>query len=136
MFADLGEAMAPPTYFPAVSSSDRRQHKTYVFCVGQYEKKGEEYKTTNIYCQNNVSRKASVHISIQSKQPEESYLAMLASLDRSKRWAASTADTMAPSKADRSTTSSVMRNFRARLKKAAGPLDALTAMTCLDDIEV
>ena len=49
MFADLGEAMAPPTYFPVVFSSDRRQHKKYVFCVGQYEKR-EEYKTTNIYC--------------------------------------------------------------------------------------
>ena len=44
MFADLGEAMAPPTYFPAVSSSDRRQHKKYVFCVGQYEKKGRNTK--------------------------------------------------------------------------------------------
>ena len=38
---------------------------------------------------------------------------------------------MAPSKADRSHISSVTRNFLARLKKAAGPLDALTAITCL-----
>ena len=54
---------------------------------------------------------------------------MSANLERSKRWAASTAETIAPSKADRSQNSSVARNFLARLKNAAGPLDALTAMT-------
>jgi hypothetical protein len=36
---------------------------------------------------------------------------------------------MAPSKAERSQISSVTRNFLARLKNAAGPLEALTAMT-------
>ena len=55
----------------------------------------------------------------------------MAILARSNRCAASTADTIAPSKADRSTTSSVTRNFRARLKNADGPFDTLTAMTCL-----
>lgn len=38
---------------------------------------------------------------------------------------------MAPSKADKSHISLVTRNFRARLKKAAGLLEALTAITCL-----
>ncbi len=57
------------------------------------------------------------------------YLTMSAIFDRSRRWAASTADTIAPSSADRSQTSSVARNFLAKLKNAAGPLDALTAMT-------
>jgi hypothetical protein len=61
------------------------------------------------------------------------YRTMCASCDRSSRWAASTADTMAPSKADRSQNSSLARNFRARLKNAAGPLEALTAMTCRGD---
>lgn len=51
-------------------------------------------------------------------------------MDLSKRWAASTADTIAPSRADRSQVSSVTRNLRAKLKNAAGPLEALTAMTC------
>lgn len=37
---------------------------------------------------------------------------------------------MAPSRAERSQVSSVTRNFRAKLKNAAGPFDALTAMTC------
>jgi len=59
------------------------------------------------------------------------YLTIVASLDLSSKWAASTADTIAPSSADKSHTSSVTRNFRARLKKAAGPFDALTAITCL-----
>ena len=40
---------------------------------------------------------------------------------------------MAPSKADKSHVSSVTRNLRAKLKKAAGPLDALTAITCRGD---
>lgn len=57
------------------------------------------------------------------------YLTIVANLERSRRCAASTAETMAPSSADRSHISSVTKNFRARLKKAAGPLDALTAMT-------
>lgn len=59
------------------------------------------------------------------------YLTMVASFDRSSRCAASTAATMAPSSAERSQYSSVTKNFLARLKKAAGPLDALTAITCL-----
>lgn len=59
------------------------------------------------------------------------YRTMVASFDRSSKWAASTADTMAPSSAERSHISSVTRNLRARLKNAAGPFDALTAMTCL-----
>lgn len=60
----------------------------------------------------------------------QTHLTMVASWDLSKRCAASTAETMAPSRADRSHISSVTKNFRARLKKAAGPLEALTAMTC------
>jgi hypothetical protein len=40
---------------------------------------------------------------------------------------------MAPSKADRSQISSLARNFRARLKNAAGPFEALTAITCLGE---
>jgi len=55
----------------------------------------------------------------------------VANCDLSRRWAASTADTIAPSRAERSHISSVARNFRARLKKAAGPFEALTAITCL-----
>ena len=51
-------------------------------------------------------------------------------MDRSNKCAASTADTMAPSRADKSQNSSVTKNLRARLKNAAGFLDALTAMTC------
>lgn len=39
------------------------------------------------------------------------------------------AETIAPSRAERSHISSVTRNLRARLKKVAGPLLALTAMT-------
>lgn len=58
---------------------------------------------------------------------------MVASWERSSRCAASTAETMAPSSADKSTSSSVARNFLARLKNAAGPFDALTAMTCRVD---
>lgn len=58
------------------------------------------------------------------------YLTMVASCDRSKRCAASAAETIAPSKAERSQTSSTTKNFRAKLKKAAGPFEALTAMTC------
>lgn len=54
---------------------------------------------------------------------------MVANLDRTNRCAASAADTIAPSKADKSQTSSVTRNFRAKLKNAVGPLLALTAMT-------
>jgi hypothetical protein len=42
---------------------------------------------------------------------------------------------MAPSSADKSTSSSVTRNFLDKLKKAAGPLEALTAMTCRVDRE-
>ena len=61
---------------------------------------------------------------------------MEANWDRSNKWAASTAATMAPSSADKSHISSVTRNLRARLKKAAGPLLALTAMTCLCDCSV
>jgi hypothetical protein len=57
------------------------------------------------------------------------YLMIVANLERSSRWAASAADTIAPSKADRSQISSVTRNFLARLKNAAGPLLALTAIT-------
>jgi hypothetical protein len=59
------------------------------------------------------------------------HLTMLASLERSSKCAASTAETMAPSSADKSQVSSVTRNFLARLKNAAGPFDALTAITCL-----
>lgn len=59
------------------------------------------------------------------------YPTMEASLDRSSRCAASTADTMAPSSADKSHISCATKNFRARLKKAAGLLEALTAITCL-----
>eukprot|EP00585_Thalassiosira_rotula_P026242 CAMPEP_0196234478 /NCGR_PEP_ID=MMETSP0913-20130531/4568_2 /TAXON_ID=49265 /ORGANISM="Thalassiosira rotula, Strain GSO102" /LENGTH=112 /DNA_ID=CAMNT_0041515553 /DNA_START=418 /DNA_END=753 /DNA_ORIENTATION=- len=56
---------------------------------------------------------------------------MVAIFERSNRCAASTADTIAPSRADKSQASSVTKNFRARLKKADGPFDTLTAMTCL-----
>jgi len=66
----------------------------------------------------------------QEVRSESAYLAMVASFERSSKCAASTADTIAPSSADKSHISSVTRNLRARLKKAAGPLDALTAMTC------
>lgn len=59
------------------------------------------------------------------------YLTIVANLERSRRCAASAADTMAPSSAERSHISSVTKNFLARLKKAAGPLEALTAITCL-----
>ena len=64
-------------------------------------------------------------------QYSSTYFTMVASLDRSRRCAASTAETIAPSSAERSHISSVTKNFLARLKKAAGPFDALTAMTCL-----
>lgn len=56
---------------------------------------------------------------------------IVAIFDRSKRCAASTAETIAPSRAEKSHTSSVTKNFRAKLKNAEGPFDALTAMTCL-----
>lgn len=59
------------------------------------------------------------------------YRIMVASFDRSNKWAASTAETMAPSNAEKSQNSSVTRNFRAKLKNAAGFFDALTAITCL-----
>lgn len=59
------------------------------------------------------------------------HLTIVASLDLSNKCAASTAETMAPSSADKSHVSSETRNFLARLKNAAGPFDALTAMTCL-----
>ena len=62
------------------------------------------------------------------------YLMIVASLDRSSKCAASTADTIAPSKADKSQVSSVTKNFLARLKNAAGPLEALTAITCLGEV--
>lgn len=52
---------------------------------------------------------------------------IVAIFDRSSKWAASTAVNIAPSKADRSHSSSVARNFLARLKNTAGFLDALTA---------
>jgi hypothetical protein len=55
---------------------------------------------------------------------------IVAIFERSNRCAASTADTIAPSKADKSQDSSVTKNFLARLKKADGPFDTLTAMTC------
>lgn len=60
----------------------------------------------------------------------QTYRTMVANFDRSSKWAASTAETMAPSNAERSHNSSVTRNFRARLKKAVGPFEALTAITC------
>jgi len=59
------------------------------------------------------------------------YCTIVAILERSKRCAASTADTIAPSRAERSHSSSVTKNFRARLKNADGPFDTLTAITCL-----
>jgi hypothetical protein len=59
----------------------------------------------------------------------DTYLTIFASFDLSNKWAASTADTIAPSSADRSQYSSVTRNLLAKLKNAAGFLDALTAMT-------
>lgn len=55
---------------------------------------------------------------------------IVAILERSNRCAESTADTIAPSRADRSHSSSVTRNLRAKLKKAEGPFDTLTAITC------
>mmetsp|Transcript_12435 Transcript_12435/g.23332 ORF Transcript_12435/g.23332 Transcript_12435/m.23332 type:complete len:92 (-) Transcript_12435:654-929(-) len=60
---------------------------------------------------------------------EFTYRTIFASLDLSSKWAASTADTIAPSSADRSQYSSETRNLLAKLKNAAGFLDALTAMT-------
>ena len=57
-------------------------------------------------------------------------LVIVAICERSKRCAASTADTMAPSSAERSTSSSVTKNFRAKLKKAAGPFATPTAIVC------
>ena len=69
------------------------------------------------------------HLIYLSKDTE-THLTIVANLERSSRWAASTAETMAPSSADKSHISSVTKNFRARLKKAAGPLEALTAITC------
>jgi hypothetical protein len=54
---------------------------------------------------------------------------MVANFDRSNRCAASAAETIAPSKADRSHISSVTKNLRAKLKNAVGPLLALTAIT-------
>lgn len=62
---------------------------------------------------------------------KRAYLATVASFERSNKCAASTADTIAPSRAERSHISSVARNFLAKLKNAAGPLDALTAITGL-----
>lgn len=64
------------------------------------------------------------------------YLTIVASFERSRRCAASTAETIAPSRADKSHISSVTKNFRARLKKAVGPFDAETAMTCLGPDEI
>lgn len=60
----------------------------------------------------------------------------MASFERSKRCAASTAETIAPSRADKSHISSVTKNLRARLKKAVGPFEAETAMTCLGPDEI
>jgi hypothetical protein len=57
------------------------------------------------------------------------YRMIVANFDRSKRCAASAADTIAPSKADKSQISSVTKNLRAKLKNAVGPLLALTAIT-------
>lgn len=59
------------------------------------------------------------------------YRVIVAILERSSRCAASTADTIAPSRADRSHSSSVTKNFLARLKNADGPFETLTAITCL-----
>jgi len=71
-----------------------------------------------------------MQLKLKRTDMEPTYLAIVASLDRSNRCAASTADTIAPSKAERSHISSVTRNFRAKLKNAVGPLEALTAITC------
>lgn len=60
----------------------------------------------------------------------ETYLVIVAILDLSSRCAASIADTIAPSKAERSHISSVTKNFLARLKNAEGPFDTLTAIVC------
>ena len=59
-----------------------------------------------------------------------SYRTIVAILERSSRCAASTAATIAPSRADKSHSSSVTKNFRARLKNADGPFETLTAITC------
>lgn len=59
-----------------------------------------------------------------------SYRTIVAILERSSRCAASTADTITPSRADKSHSSSVTKNFRARLKNADGPFETLTAITC------
>lgn len=56
---------------------------------------------------------------------------IVAILERSNRCAASTAVTIAPSRAEKSHSSSVTRNFFARFMKADGLFDTLTAMTCL-----
>lgn len=70
------------------------------------------------------------------KKVKNTHLTISANFERSSKCAASTAETIAPSNADRSQNSSVTRNFLARLKKAAGPLDALTAITwCLSGVE-
>ncbi len=58
------------------------------------------------------------------------YLIIVAILDLSSRCAASIADTIAPSSAERSQVSSVTKNFLARLKNADGPFDTLTAIVC------
>lgn len=60
----------------------------------------------------------------------KTYLIIVAILDLSSRCAASIADTIAPSSAERSQVSSVTKNFLARLKNAEGPFDTLTAIVC------
>ena len=61
---------------------------------------------------------------------DRTYLVIVAILDRSSRFAASIADTIAPSNAERSQVSSVTKNFLARLKNAEGPFETLTAIVC------
>ena len=70
-------------------------------------------------------------LTMQKSTCHITYLTMWASFDRSNKCAASTAETMAPSSAERSQYSSVTRNRLAKLKNAAGFFEALTAMTCL-----
>jgi len=74
--------------------------------------------------------KSMIHTQQPMKESYTTYLIIVAILERSSRCAASIADTIAPSKADRSQVSSVTKNFLARLKKAEGPFDTLTAIVC------
>ena len=86
---------------------------------GTHQKNGLEIECTCMHAKTHTYTREST-----------TYRTIVASCDRSRRWAASTADTMAPSSAERSHISSVTKNFLARLKNAAGPFVALTAMTC------